>query len=158
MAGIVPGDLDSFKVKLRELWFDLYDRGTSGSSSGFEHVFLGEIRDGSISGFHNWIFFAQEEREGRNDYLGYLGVTDFGRFGSGITNVHRWKGAYKCIGGFFIGTRLLSMLYLMALRLVLLQFQPQKTVLFFLMQPRVGHGHEDRVRADQGRSSLQSQL
>lgn len=50
---------DHFKKVIKSLWFDLYGRGgSSSSSSAFEHVFVGEINDreeNAISGFHNWI-------------------------------------------------------------------------------------------------------
>ncbi|KAG5028401.1 hypothetical protein JHK87_011915 [Glycine soja] len=44
-----------FKRMITSLWFDLYGRGgTSGSSSAFEHVFVGETKQcGEVSGFHN---------------------------------------------------------------------------------------------------------
>ncbi|KAE8661854.1 26S proteasome regulatory subunit family protein [Hibiscus syriacus] len=46
---------------LTKLWFDLYGRGgTSGSSSAFEHVFVGEIKQcggEEVTGFHNWLQF-----------------------------------------------------------------------------------------------------
>lgn len=53
-------DYEDMKM-LTSLWFDLCGRGgRSSSSSAFEHVFVGEIkeqRQGEIvvSGFHNWI-------------------------------------------------------------------------------------------------------
>lgn len=57
--GIVSENYQDFKRMLTSLWFDLYGRGgTSGSSSAFEHVFVGEIKQHSeqeVSGFHNWL-------------------------------------------------------------------------------------------------------
>ncbi len=35
-------------------------------------VFVGEVDEGKVSGFHNWIQFHFEERAGRVNYLGYL--------------------------------------------------------------------------------------
>ena len=42
---------------MRHLWFKLYSRhrGILGSS-GFEHVFLGEIDERKFKGMHNWIW------------------------------------------------------------------------------------------------------
>ena len=40
-------------------------------SSAFEHVFVGETRDGDILGFHNWMRFYQLEKQGIIDYKGY---------------------------------------------------------------------------------------
>lgn len=57
--GIVSENYQEFKRTLTALWFDLYGRGgTSGCSSAFEHVFVGEIKqrgEEAVSGFHNWI-------------------------------------------------------------------------------------------------------
>ncbi|KAL5973745.1 hypothetical protein ACLOJK_030401 [Asimina triloba] len=57
--GIAPRDTEDFKKMLTDIWFDLYSRGgTSSSSSAFEHVFVGEIKqrgEHEVSGFHNWI-------------------------------------------------------------------------------------------------------
>lgn len=37
-------DRDAFVSELRQLWFDMYKRKVKNDSSGFEHVFLGEIK------------------------------------------------------------------------------------------------------------------
>lgn len=56
------------------MWFKLYtrERGDGADSSGFEHVFVGEIKNDKISGFHNWIRFYLEERKGNINYKGYI--------------------------------------------------------------------------------------
>lgn len=71
---IVPGSMEKFKQTLRILWFKFFNRGgTRDSSSGFEHVFVGEIkRNGEVSGLHNWIQFYVEEEKGTLDYQGYI--------------------------------------------------------------------------------------
>ena len=60
-----PSDEEKFKDWLWDVWFTLYKRGRgrgrTGDSSGFEHVFVGEIRNGSVIGFHNWIQFYRFE-------------------------------------------------------------------------------------------------
>lgn len=41
-------------------------------SSGFEHVFVGEMKTGTeIIGFHNWIQFYLQEKTHHLDYKGY---------------------------------------------------------------------------------------
>ena len=53
---------NDFKKKLSELWFENYSRGGRIlGSSGFEHVFLGEKKNGKVQGFHNWVYFYHME-------------------------------------------------------------------------------------------------
>ena len=56
----------SFKRLLHRMWFALYPRArrTKGSCA-FEHVFLGEVKNGKVNGFHNWLFFLLEEQKGK---------------------------------------------------------------------------------------------
>jgi poly(U)-specific endoribonuclease len=63
---------EAFKKQLYGLWFELYRREGYDDSSGFEHVFVGEEKDGKVIGFHNWIQFFIEEMKGTVDYKGYI--------------------------------------------------------------------------------------
>lgn len=77
--GLAVRDSGAFKNTLREIWFGLYPRGGGRiSSSGFEHVFLSEIKNGDVSGLHNWLYFSDQEAKGRADYLGYMKKVDLG--------------------------------------------------------------------------------
>ena len=70
--GLADADPIVFAEYLRTIWMGFYNRGGGiNSSSGLEHVFLGEI-DGNkkIQGLHSWIRFYLEEK---NDYINYLG-------------------------------------------------------------------------------------
>ena len=104
----VVADSEAFKAKLKELWFELYDRdGTSNTvldSSGFEHVFVGESKKNEVTGFHGWINFYLQENAGNLNYYGYIGYTDFGHNFFGLTNMFEWNGDLKPIGGGFMGT------------------------------------------------------
>ena len=64
--------VEKFKKQLYKLWFDLYPREVRNDSSGFEHVFVGEVRDGQVSGMHNWIQLFDQERRGHLNYKGYI--------------------------------------------------------------------------------------
>lgn len=66
-------DATSYREVLKELWFNLYARSSSGpiNSSGFEHVMVGEIAS-KVSGFHNWIQFYLEEKKGAINYQGWV--------------------------------------------------------------------------------------
>lgn len=77
--GIVTLDPATHKDLLKTLWFGMYSRGLGKiSSSGFEHVFMSEIKDGSVIGLHNWIYFSEEEKENDLDYKGWLKKIDLG--------------------------------------------------------------------------------
>eukprot|EP00667_Euglena_gracilis_P014698 EG_transcript_15248 len=69
----------AFRAFIHGLWFDLYGRGGRNDSCGFEHVFCGEQRDGTVIGFHNWVKFMLEEAAGRADYRGFTLVPRTGR-------------------------------------------------------------------------------
>jgi poly(U)-specific endoribonuclease len=109
----VPNDMAGFARLLRTMWLEMYNRTKGGpkDSSGFEHVFCGEVRDGKISGFHNWVRFYLEERKGTSvlDYRGYIKPKNHGDAPSNSDDhvltlqfVHR--GATKELGTIFIGT------------------------------------------------------
>lgn len=75
-TGVLQGRL---RDTLKLIWFTPYSRGgRQVSSSGFEHVFVGEVKNSKVSGFHNWLTFLKEEGEGDLDYKGYLKKLDLG--------------------------------------------------------------------------------
>lgn len=106
----IPDDEDEFKKLLYNIWFKMYtrQRGDGADSSGFEHVFTGEIKNGQVSGFHNWIQFYLEEKKGTVDYKGY--IKPRGRR-EDVTNdddhvltiQFEWNGVEKMVGTSFIG-------------------------------------------------------
>jgi len=115
--GWAPEDQEEFKDWLWDVWFTLYKRGrtrgrTSGDSSGFEHVFVGEIRNGQVIGFHNWIQFYRLEKMGKVDYRGFIGGARQQDSEFMITIQFTWdedlddseEGAMKHVGGTMLGT------------------------------------------------------
>ena len=93
---------------LHKIWFDLYRREGSRDSSGFEHVFVGEVKDGDVSGFHNWIQFYLEEKRGNLDYRGYIkprsrndALADSNDHL--LTLQFSWNGVEKFVSSSFIG-------------------------------------------------------
>ncbi|XP_010539194.1 PREDICTED: poly(U)-specific endoribonuclease-B [Tarenaya hassleriana] len=109
--GVVSESYQEFKRTLTSLWFDLYGRGgTSGSSSAFEHVFVGEIKNSGeqqVSGFHNWIQFYLEEAKGRVDYQGYIFPRRRGEIPDEETQVltiqFEWNGVTKSVSSTLVG-------------------------------------------------------
>ncbi|KAL5551262.1 hypothetical protein UlMin_001438 [Ulmus minor] len=109
--GIVSENYQDFKRMMTSLWFDLYGRGgTSGSSSAFEHVFVGEIKERGeqeISGFHNWLQFYLEEAKGRVDYQGYIFPRRRGNTPDSETQLltiqFEWNGVLKSVSSTLVG-------------------------------------------------------
>mmetsp|Transcript_7117 Transcript_7117/g.10633 ORF Transcript_7117/g.10633 Transcript_7117/m.10633 type:complete len:148 (+) Transcript_7117:78-521(+) len=84
------------------------ERGDGADSSGFEHVFSGEVKNGKVSGFHNWIQFYLEERKGNVDYKGYIKprgrVEDVTNDDDHVLTIQfDWNGIEKMVGTSFIG-------------------------------------------------------
>ncbi|KFU94903.1 Poly(U)-specific endoribonuclease, partial [Chaetura pelagica] len=66
------GSEQEFVADLKEMWFGLYSRRDGEKdSSGFEHVFSGEVKKGKVSGFHNWIRFYLLEKRGLVNYFSH---------------------------------------------------------------------------------------
>lgn len=108
---VVPEDRDEFLKLLYNIWFKLYTRERSGEgndSSGFEHVFVGEIKNEKVSGFHNWIYFYHEEQKGNVDYRGYIkprnrNDAETNNDDHVLTIQFTWNGIEKSVGTSFIG-------------------------------------------------------
>lgn len=104
----IPRDPKEFSEFLHKIWFQLYRRETRNDSSGFEHVFVGEVKDGDVTGFHNWIQFFLEEQRGALDYRGYIKPRSSGN-AQADENDHllslqfSWKGVEKFVSSSFIG-------------------------------------------------------
>ncbi|XP_062975005.1 uridylate-specific endoribonuclease [Elgaria multicarinata webbii] len=94
-----------FVADLKKMWFGLYSRGKDdGDSSGFEHVFSGEIKKGKVSGFHNWIHFYLLEKQGVIDYLSYNYDGPWTSYPDVLGMQFNWDGFYKEVGTAFIGS------------------------------------------------------
>ena len=65
--------MTEFEDLLSELWFSVYSRGKRiKGSSGFEHVFLGEKKNGAVQGFHNWLYFNHLEEMGEVSFFNFM--------------------------------------------------------------------------------------
>lgn len=107
-----PKTETAFKLALYELWFQTYSRGGGvASSSAFEHVFVGEIKDGAVSGFHGWLMFYHEERAKRVNFCGVVVPHRRGQPASKPTGKEpvlsvkfEWNGEMKPVSTILIGT------------------------------------------------------
>lgn len=80
--GVVTADPKTHHELLKTIWFHLYSRGNGKiGSSGFEHVFLNEVSNGTMIGLHNWVYLYDQEKAGRIDYQGYIKKMDLGSKG-----------------------------------------------------------------------------
>ncbi|XP_076067579.1 uridylate-specific endoribonuclease A-like isoform X2 [Oratosquilla oratoria] len=106
------GLVNDLRVKLDEIWFTMYNRGrrSGGTSSGFEHSFVGELKNGKVSGFHNWVSFYKEETERDLDYKGFINKVSLSsntgnrRKAEILLTRFTWEQEKKPIGSVFIGT------------------------------------------------------
>ncbi|CAH1266499.1 ENDOU [Branchiostoma lanceolatum] len=92
----------AFKKLLYKLWFQRHSRPNEDGTkmSAFEHVFVGEISNGLVRGFHNWVQLYLEERQKNLRYKGFEACDK--RI---ITIDFTWKnGSSKTNGSFFLGT------------------------------------------------------
>ena len=79
ISGVFTGTEEDWQRHLYDTWFGMYDRARAIlGSSGFEHVFIGEIKNGVVSGFHNWFHWYMLEKAGELNYLGYWETAEFG--------------------------------------------------------------------------------
>ncbi|KAM9252274.1 uridylate-specific endoribonuclease C-like [Cariama cristata] len=103
--GLYPSAAD-FRADLREMWFGIYSRsgGKALDSSGFEHVFHGEIKKGKVSGGHSWVQLYSLERSGQLNYLSYSYEGPWATFPDVVALQYRWSGYLKSIGSTFVGS------------------------------------------------------
>ncbi|OXB56525.1 hypothetical protein ASZ78_008789 [Callipepla squamata] len=98
------GSEQEFLRDLKEMWFGLYSRGDGErDSSGFEHVFSGEIKKGKVSGFHNWIRFYLLEKQGLVNYYSHNFDGPWDTYPDVLGLQFSWDGFYKEVGSAFIG-------------------------------------------------------
>ncbi|KAF5299099.1 hypothetical protein FQR65_LT09457 [Abscondita terminalis] len=103
--GGISDDPNEFKRVLKEIWFTLYSRSSGRlGSSGFEHIFLGEIKNNDVSGLHNWVYFNSQEMNNNLDYLGYLKIVNLGSKGHILKLHFKFHGTDKPVDSIFIGT------------------------------------------------------
>jgi len=99
--GVAANDREEFKEELRYNWFETYSRsGGPLDSSGFEHVYVGEIRNNRVGGFHSWIQAYLEENKGELEYRSYIRSCPNRSFALR----HNWLGYYKSYNSLTVGS------------------------------------------------------
>lgn len=108
--GCASKNVQEFAQELHNIWFTLYKREALNDSSGFEHVFVGEEREGKIMGMHNWIQLYMEEKKGHLNYKGYIQPRRRARGDEPheneqlVTIQFEWFGKLKPVSTSFVGT------------------------------------------------------
>jgi poly(U)-specific endoribonuclease len=99
--GLASSTVAGFKTELNQYWFMPYTRSRGPlDSSGFEHTFVGEINNGAVSGFHNWVNTYFEEKSGDFVYGPYQRTCANEAIAFGF----KWLGKTKTISSVFIRT------------------------------------------------------
>uniref|UniRef100_A0A3Q0QTR2 Uridylate-specific endoribonuclease n=1 Tax=Amphilophus citrinellus TaxID=61819 RepID=A0A3Q0QTR2_AMPCI len=95
---------EEFTEDLKMMWFGLYSRNKQLDSSGFEHIFAGEIKGGKVSGFHNWIRFYLIEKSGKLNYYSHSFNGPWTTYPDVLGMQFMWDGYYKQVGSSVIGS------------------------------------------------------
>lgn len=94
-----------FVDDLNKMWFGLYSRSSGEQdSSGFEHVFVGEVKKGIVSGFHSWIRFYLLEKKGILDYFSHNYDGPWTNYPDILGKQFHWEGFHKEVGTQIIGS------------------------------------------------------
>ncbi|KAM6928101.1 uridylate-specific endoribonuclease A [Xenentodon cancila] len=95
---------EEFMQDLKMMWFGLYSRSNNKlDSSGFEHIFAGEIKGGKVSGFHNWIQFYLQEKNGELNYYSHSFNGPWTTYPDVLGMQFMWDGNFKKVGSAVIG-------------------------------------------------------
>ncbi|XP_055016289.1 LOW QUALITY PROTEIN: uridylate-specific endoribonuclease-like [Boleophthalmus pectinirostris] len=95
---------EEFIEDLKKMWFGLYSRSSGAmDSSGFEHIFAGEVKGGKVSGFHNWIQFYLLEKRGQLNYYSHSFDGPWLSYPDVLGMQFNWNGYYKQVGSAIIG-------------------------------------------------------
>ncbi|XP_064162111.1 uridylate-specific endoribonuclease A [Anguilla rostrata] len=94
-----------FIYDLKMMWFGLYSRNNNAKdSSGFEHIFAGEVKNGKVSGFHSWIQFYRLEKKGLMNYYSHSFDGPWTTFPDILGMQFNWDGYFKQVGSAIIGS------------------------------------------------------
>ena len=130
-----PYSRDEFQNLLFDVWFRTYDMGRNVDLSGFEHVVVGEQKEGTVGGYHFWYRYYLDDFGllGTGDDIDYQGTRYPRRLIDAglatpevVTLAYRWRaqdhdqGAerplFKPVGGFWVGCSVEGLMALGLLR------------------------------------------
>ena len=133
---------DEWWALLERVWFEQYDMGNNEDLSGFEHVFVGEQKQGKVQGYHFWYKYYLDEHfrlDGEE-----LDLIKFIRWehdpkektADVVTLAYEWRAfdyekkvfrkLTKPVGGFWVGPSAEGMLALGTVRFMQQAFAPKQ--------------------------------
>jgi poly(U)-specific endoribonuclease len=139
---------DQWWAILQRVWFEQFDDGRNQDLSGFEHVVVGEQKQGKVQGYHFWYKYYMDEQFRRDD--GDDSETDLIKFlewknspgdqsPEVVTLSYQWRAfdyeakkfrkLTKPIGGFWVGPSIEGLLALGTVRFLPEAMAPKKTVI-----------------------------
>jgi len=138
---------DQWWAIVERMWFERFNMGNNKDLSGFEHVVVGEQKQGKLGGYHAWYKYYLDERFRRDDADDT--VTDTIKFISWkgppenspevVTLSFEWRAfdyeaqqfrkLTKPIGGFWIGPSIAGLLALGTVRCMLQALAPKKAII-----------------------------
>ncbi len=126
---------DEFQALMFDIWFRQYDMGRNVDLSGFEHVVVGEQKEGTVGGYHFWYRYYLDDFGllGTGDDIDFAGtkypkrLIEAGRATPDVvTLAFRWRAEdhdqaaerplFKPIGGFWVGCSVEGLMALGMLR------------------------------------------
>jgi hypothetical protein len=135
-----------FYQMLHQVWFTRFDSGENYDLSGFEHIVIGEQKEGKVQGYHFWYKYLLDDglvtTEGSplGDHITYMGAKDEGpRVPECVTIAYKWdafdyesgqtRPLIKPIGGFFVGPSIEGLMALVMARFALEARAPKQAII-----------------------------
>jgi hypothetical protein len=138
---------DQWWAIIERLWFERFNQGNNKDLSGFEHVVIGEQKQGKLGGYHAWYKYYLDERFRRDEeedtetdsikFLTWKGpkekspevVTLSFELMAFDYEAEKFRKLTKPIGGFWVGPSIEGLLALGTVRCLPEAMAPKKTVI-----------------------------
>lgn len=139
---------DQWWAILQRVWFERFEMGNNKDLSGFEHVIVGEQKQGKVQGYHSWYKYYLDERFRRDDeedsetdlikFLSWKGPAG-NQSPDAVTLSYEWRAfdyeaeefrkLTKPIGGFWVGPSVEGLMALGTVRCLPEAMAPKKTII-----------------------------